>query len=92
MLSYQHIYHAGGPADVHKHSALCILLEHFVIKAKPFSILDIYAGNGRYELTGEHAQKTKEHENPNLRYGYKLCSKVSQTLTTICEPWSLENT
>lgn len=62
MLSYQHIYHAGGPADVHKHSALCILLEHFVIKAKPFSILDIYAGNGRYELTGEHAQKTKEHE------------------------------
>jgi len=62
MLSYQHTYHAGGPADVHKHSALCILLEHFVIKAKPFSILDIYAGKGRYKLTGEHAQKTKEYE------------------------------
>ena len=37
-------------------------------------------------------QKTKENQNPNLRHGYKLCSKVGHTLSTICETWSLENT
>jgi 23S rRNA (adenine2030-N6)-methyltransferase len=26
LLSYQHAYHAGGPADVHKHMVLAELL------------------------------------------------------------------
>ena len=26
MLSYQHAYHAGGPADLHKHIVLAELL------------------------------------------------------------------
>ena len=61
MLSYQHIYHAGGPADVHKHAALSLLLERLAAKAKPFSVIDLYAGEGRYDLTAEAAQKTKEY-------------------------------
>lgn len=63
MLSYQHIYHAGGPADVHKHAALCVLLERLTIKTKPFCVVDLYAGEGRYTLTVEPAQKTKEYEH-----------------------------
>ena len=35
MLSYQHSYHAGGPADVHKHVALVLMLAHLTAKAKP---------------------------------------------------------
>ena len=26
MLSYQHIYHAGNAADVHKHALLCVMI------------------------------------------------------------------
>ena len=60
MLSYQHCFHAGGPADVHKHSGLCLLLDHLMSKEKPFTVFDLYAGNGAYDLTSEPAQKLKE--------------------------------
>jgi 23S rRNA (adenine2030-N6)-methyltransferase len=60
VLSYQHSYHAGGPADVHKHAALCLLLEHLSTKEKPFTVIDLYAGEGVYDLSGEAAQKLGE--------------------------------
>jgi 23S rRNA (adenine2030-N6)-methyltransferase len=63
MLSYQHTYHAGGPADVHKHFALCLLFEHLAKKNKPFSVIDLYAGEGDYDLAGFAAQKTQEYKN-----------------------------
>ncbi len=63
MLSYQHSYHAGGPADVHKHVALCLLLEHLTKKDKPFCVIDLYAGEGDYNLEGHAAQKTQEYES-----------------------------
>jgi len=63
MLSYQHTYHAGGPADVHKHIALCLLLEHLAKKDKAFCVIDLYAGEGDYDLTGFAAQKTQEYKS-----------------------------
>ncbi|MCA0201159.1 MAG: 23S rRNA (adenine(2030)-N(6))-methyltransferase RlmJ [Proteobacteria bacterium] len=60
MLSYQHAYHAGGPADVHKHAALCLLLERLAEKDKPFAVIDLYAGHGVYDLGSTEAQKTQE--------------------------------
>jgi 23S rRNA (adenine2030-N6)-methyltransferase len=63
MLSYQHSYHAGGPADVHKHAALCMLLEHLGAKAKPYSVIDLYAGEGSYALDAAEAQKTAEYRD-----------------------------
>jgi 23S rRNA (adenine2030-N6)-methyltransferase len=60
MLSYQHGYHAGNFADVHKHSLLSLVLESLRQKEKPFIGLDIYAGRGRYNLGGTQAQKTAE--------------------------------
>ncbi len=60
MLSYQHAYHAGGPADVHKHVALSLLLAALVKKDKPFAVIDLYAGEGEYNLTHFAAQKTEE--------------------------------
>ena len=62
MLSYQHSYHAGGPADVHKHVALVLLLHHLTAKDKPASVIDLYAGNGVYALSAPAAQKTGEDE------------------------------
>jgi len=63
MLSYRHTYHAGGAADVHKHVALCLLLDTLAGKDKAFSVIDLYAGDGVYDLSGAAAQKTKEYKS-----------------------------
>jgi len=63
MLSYQHIYHAGNFADVHKHAVLCLILEALSVKEKPFFVLDAFAGRGGYELNADEAQKTGEYHS-----------------------------
>lgn len=60
MLSYQHIYHAGNFADVHKHSALALALDYLRQKPKPFAYLETHAGRGLYDLQCSEAQKTDE--------------------------------
>ncbi len=60
MLSYQHAYHAGNMADVHKHSALAWSLSYMAQKAKPFTYLETHAGRALYDLTGAEAVKTGE--------------------------------
>lgn len=61
MLSYQHIYHAGNFADVHKHAILCLLLKALAAKEKPFFVLDAFAGRGGYELSSTESEKTGEY-------------------------------
>lgn len=63
MLSYQHSYHAGGPADVHKHLALVLVLRQLTAKPKPAAMIDLYAGNGVYALTAPEAEKTGEYHD-----------------------------
>jgi len=60
LLSYQHGFHAGGFADVHKHIALCLLLSHLQQKQTPFCVIDSHAGRGRYDLLSEQAGRTGE--------------------------------
>lgn len=60
MLSYQHIYHAGNLADVHKHALLAWMLDYLTAKPKPLSYLESHAGRGLYDLTAAPAQKTGE--------------------------------
>lgn len=60
MFSYQHGFHAGGFADVHKHAALCLLIDHLARKETPFCVIDGFAGRGIYDLTSEQATKTGE--------------------------------
>jgi len=67
MLSYQHAYHAGNAADVHKHLVLVMLLRHLKQKDKPFSFIDTHAGRGLYDLESAEARKTREAENGVLR-------------------------
>ena len=67
MLSYQHVYHAGNPADVHKHVALVMLLRRLEQKEKPFSFIDAHAGRGLYDLESAEARKTREAETGVLR-------------------------
>jgi 23S rRNA (adenine2030-N6)-methyltransferase len=67
MLSYQHAYHAGNLADVHKHLALVMLLRRLKQKGKPFSFIDTHAGRGLYDLESAQARKTREAETGVLR-------------------------
>ncbi|WP_394197502.1 23S rRNA (adenine(2030)-N(6))-methyltransferase RlmJ [Litoreibacter albidus] len=60
MLSYQHIFHAGNPADVHKHALLCAMLSYMTRKDKPLSYLETHAGRGLYDLSSDAALKTGE--------------------------------
>jgi len=60
MLSYQHGYHAGGPADVHKHRALAAVLSLLTRKTRPLTYMETHAGRGIYDLTGMQANKTGE--------------------------------
>ncbi len=60
MLSYQHIYHAGNLADVHKHSLLAWMLAYLTRKEKPLSYLETHGGRALYDLTDAEALKTGE--------------------------------
>lgn len=72
MLSYQHIYHAGNAADVHKHMALSAILEKLMSAGKPLTYMETHAGRGVYDLTSMEAIKTSEAD-----FGIKkLLSKI----------------
>ena len=60
MLSYQHGFHAGNLADVHKHGLLAWMLAYMTRKPKPLSYLETHAGRGLYDLAGVQAAKTGE--------------------------------
>lgn len=60
MLSYQHLYHAGNMADVHKHALLSAMLDYLTRKDKPLSYIETHAGRGLYALDAPEAVKTGE--------------------------------
>ena len=60
MLSYQHGYHAGNLADVHKHAALAWMLATLAAKDKPLCYIETHAGRGLYHLDAPEAVKTGE--------------------------------
>lgn len=60
MLSYQHIYHAGNLADVHKHALLAWMLDYLTRKDKPVSYIETHGGRALYDLTSDEAVKTGE--------------------------------
>ncbi|TPE52129.1 23S rRNA (adenine(2030)-N(6))-methyltransferase RlmJ [Amaricoccus solimangrovi] len=60
MLSYQHVYHAGNAADLHKHIVLAELLSRLTRKPRPISYVETHAGRGVYDLAAPEAIKTGE--------------------------------
>lgn len=75
MLSYQHVYHAGNFADVHKHLALFAVTDYLLRKASPITYIDTHAGRGLYPLSAEESQKLQEH-----RQGAERLWQESQAL------------
>lgn len=69
MLSYQHAYHAGNLADVHKHALLAWMLGYLTQKDKPLSYVETHAGRGLYDLGGPEAEKTGEAAQGIVKHG-----------------------
>src|SRR5271163_3168271 len=62
-MNYQHAFHAGNFADVHKHVVLTRILEHLRGKPAPFRVIDSHAGAGRYDLLGPEAARSPEWQD-----------------------------
>jgi 23S rRNA (adenine2030-N6)-methyltransferase len=62
-VNYQHAFHAGNFADVHKHAVLARLLVHLRNKPAAFRVIDTHAGAGRYDLTSAEATRGGEWQN-----------------------------
>ncbi|MFW5642238.1 MAG: 23S rRNA (adenine(2030)-N(6))-methyltransferase RlmJ [Roseicyclus sp.] len=60
MLSYQHKFHAGNMADVHKHALLAAMLDYLTRKPKPLTYVETHAGRALYRLDAAEARKTGE--------------------------------
>jgi 23S rRNA (adenine2030-N6)-methyltransferase len=60
VLSYQHAYHAGNLADIHKHALLAVALDYLAAKPKPLRYIETHAGRAIYDLSGPEALKTGE--------------------------------
>ena len=59
-MNYQHAFHAGSFADVHKHAVMARILAHLRLKPAAFRVLDSHAGAGRYDLLGPEASRSGE--------------------------------
>ena len=61
MLSYQHAYHAGNFADVHKHLTLYAVIDHLLRKKSSITYVDTHAGRGLYSLNAQETQRLQEY-------------------------------
>ncbi|MGB6320822.1 MAG: 23S rRNA (adenine(2030)-N(6))-methyltransferase RlmJ, partial [Xanthobacteraceae bacterium] len=59
-MNYQHAFHAGNFADVHKHVVLTLVLDYLRAKPAAFRVIDSHAGAGRYDLLGPEATRSPE--------------------------------
>lgn len=59
-MNYQHAFHAGNFADVHKHAVLARILVHLRNKPAAFRVIDTHAGAGRYDLFGPEPSRSGE--------------------------------
>jgi 23S rRNA (adenine2030-N6)-methyltransferase len=59
-LNYQHAFHAGNFADVHKHAVLARILSYLKAKPAALRVIDTHAGAGCYDLRGAEATRGGE--------------------------------
>jgi 23S rRNA (adenine2030-N6)-methyltransferase len=59
-MNYQHAFHAGNFADVHKHIVLARILTYLRAKPAAFRVIDTHAGAGRYDLLAAESSRSGE--------------------------------
>jgi 23S rRNA (adenine2030-N6)-methyltransferase len=83
LLSYQHAYHAGGPADLHKHIVLAELLARLTAKPRGISYVETHAGRGLYDLAAPEAMKTGEAAQGIARLGTDAATPFGHVLAAV---------
>ncbi len=78
MLSYQHIYHAGGPADIHKHAVLSAVLSNLRGRYRALRYMETHSGRGLYNLESAESVKTGE-----AAQGWLQIAKNAQALAAL---------
>jgi 23S rRNA (adenine2030-N6)-methyltransferase len=74
-MKYRHSFHAGNFADVHKHVALCALLQAMQRKDKGLFYLDTHAGAGSYDL-----EAADTHRGAEARHGVTAVMAAAKQL------------
>jgi 23S rRNA (adenine2030-N6)-methyltransferase len=59
-MNYQHAFHAGNFADVHKHAVLARILAYLRQKPAAFRVIDSHAGAGCYDLSAAEPTRSGE--------------------------------
>lgn len=83
MLSYQHAFHAGNPADLHKHIVLAELIAQLTQKDRGISVMETHSGRGLYDLTSVESQKTGEAADGIARLSIDPATPYGQAITVI---------
>jgi 23S rRNA (adenine2030-N6)-methyltransferase len=79
-VNYQHAFHAGNFADVHKHAVLARILINLKEKPAAFRVIDTHAGAGRYDLRGLEATRGGEWRDGIGRLFERRLPNQAQTL------------
>jgi 23S rRNA (adenine2030-N6)-methyltransferase len=94
-MNYQHAFHAGNFADVHKHAVLARILEYLRQKPGGFRVIDSHAGAGRYDLRAAEPSRSGEWRDGIVRVWEKLAEadvRVSELLAPYVEVVAACNT
>jgi 23S rRNA (adenine2030-N6)-methyltransferase len=87
-MNYRHAFHAGGFADVVKHSVLALLIERLKQKDTPFRVIDTHAGVGLYDLTSSAAVRSGEWQEGIGRVWGRLSRRdLPPALAALLSPW-----
>jgi len=85
-MNYQHAFHAGNFADVHKHIVLTRILVHLRRKAAAFRVIDSHAGAGRYDLRSSEAIRGGEWQGGIARL-WRALPSWSDAAVALLEPY-----
>jgi len=83
-MNYRHAFHAGNFADVVKHIVLTRVLIYLHEKPSAFRVIDTHAGSGRYDLSGDEAQRSGEWR---LGIAKLLAAKVDAASAELIKPY-----
>jgi len=87
-MNYQHAFHAGNFADVHKHVVLARILTHLRAKAAAFRVIDTHAGAGRYDLLAAEPSRSGEWRDGVKRVWEEARQdRLAPELSRLLEPY-----
>jgi len=86
-MNYQHAFHAGNFADVHKHAVLARILLHLRQKPAAFRVIDSHAGAGRYDLLAAEPSRSGEWRDGIARLWKQAVPPVDDRVRELLAPY-----